>query len=257
MTPNSSNSRKIAIQLYTVRDELSKNLEATFQKLKEIGYSYVEIADIGERSIFEFVERLNKYSLTPISMHVDFLLLQQNPNDIFSNAKTVGINKIVVPWIDPQIWQDEAILSQVLSQLEQLGIQAEEQGVALSYHNHAHELVTSGNGYLLDNLINLAPHVSLELDIGWAYVATYQDPWDIVQRYNKRIALFHLKDVRSVNPLMFTELGNEGKILWQDLLSKIAKVNRSDWIIEQDTDFEKTSIDSAEKSLSYLSTIIL
>ncbi len=183
-------------------------------------------------------------------------MLRQNPQSFINEVQEAGIQKVVVPWIDPQIWQDETIISQVLNELEQIGIQALQEGISISYHNHAHELMTMERGYLLDKLIEQAPSISLELDLGWAYVATQQDPLLIAQRYNQRISLFHLKDVRSVEPLKFTELGNNGKINWQSVMVGVKSMNKGEWIIEQDTDFERNSLDSIKKSYQYLMSLM-
>ncbi len=255
MNPTDIQIPKIALQLYTVRDELAKDFDSTLQQIAEIGFQYVEIADTGTLTIPEFTQRLKQFNLKPISTHVDFLLLRQNPQSFINEVKDSGINKMVVPWIDPQIWQDEPTLNQVLDELEQIGIQAEQQGITLSYHNHAHELATSGNVYLLDKLISQTQHVYLQLDLGWAYVATREDPFLIARRYNPRINLFHLKDVRSPDPVTFTELGNNGKINWKNVLQQILSMNAGEWIIEQDTDFEKNPLDSVKKSYQYLTSL--
>lgn len=256
MLQNGSDFPNIGIQLYTVRDELSKDLDTIFHQLSEIGYRYVEIAETGALTLSEFLLKTKQYNLIPLSIHIDFLKLRQAHQSFFKQAKEAGISKIVVPWIDPQIWQDDSLLTPVLNELEQLGIQAKEQGLSLAYHNHAHEFILTERGYPLDKLVTYTQNVTLELDIGWAYVATQVDPWAIIQKYNDRISLLHLKDISSINPLKFTELGNNGLIDWQKLLSQILKVNVSDWIIEQDTDFENNALDSAKKSFHYLTSLI-
>ncbi len=256
MLQNGSDFPNIGIQLYTVRDELSKEPDNTIHQLSEIGYRYVEIADTGAMTISEFLLKIKQYNLIPVSIHIDFLKLRQTPQSFFNQAKDAGITKIVVPWIDPQIWQDNSLLNPVLNELEQLGIQAKEQGLYLAYHNHAHEFILTEQGYPLDKLVTFTQNVTLEIDIGWAYVATKIDPWHIIQKYSDRISLFHLKDISSIEPLKFTELGNNGLIDWQKLLPQILKVNVRDWIIEQDTDFENNALDSAKKSFHYLTSLI-
>lgn len=256
MTHSDFQFPKIALQLYTIRDELTKDCDNALQRIAEIGFRYVEIADTGTMTIPEFVKKLQQYNLTPISTHVDFLMLRQDPQSFFYEVQEAGINKVVVPWIDPQIWQDETLLSSVLNELEQIGSQAKQQGLSISYHNHAHELIATEQGYLLDKLVTQTQSVNIELDLGWAYVATHKDPLLMAQRYNQRISLFHLKDVREIEPLKFTELGNDGKINWRGVLAEIRAMNSGEWIIEQDTDFENNSLDSAKKSYQFLISLL-
>ncbi|MGC8737315.1 MAG: sugar phosphate isomerase/epimerase family protein [Candidatus Hydrogenedens sp.] len=256
MTHSNSQFPIIALQLYTVRDELKKDCDKALQRIADIGFQYVEIADTGTMTIPEFVKKLRQYNLTPISTHVDFLMLRQNPQSFFNEVQESGISKVVVPWIDPQIWQDETLLSSVLNELEQIGNQAKQQGLSISYHNHAHELSATAQGYFLDILVTHTQSINIELDLGWAYVATHKNPLLIAKRYNTRISLFHLKDVREIEPLKFTELGNNGKIDWRGVLAEVKEMNSGEWIIEQDTDFENNSLDSAERSYQYLMSLL-
>lgn len=257
MLPSASYIPPIAIQLYTVRDELAQDCDHTLKYIADIGVQYVEIADTGNFSISDFTKKLKQYHLIPISSHIDFLVLRQSSEEILSEFQQVGIHHVIIPWIDPQIWKDDTILHQVFQELNRIVKQAQQRGITISYHNHAHELLPQENGgYLLDKLIQQVPDIKLELDIGWVYVATQQDPLQVIQRYRSQISLFHLKDVRSVEPLKFTELGNNGKINWQDILEGTMQINTHGWIIEQDTDFENNALDSIKKSYQFLISVL-
>ena len=60
---------KVGLQLYSVRDEMQNDLEATLKAVKEMGYDYVETAGYFDRTAEEFRALLDKYGLTCISVH--------------------------------------------------------------------------------------------------------------------------------------------------------------------------------------------
>ena len=40
---------KVALQLYSVRDDMAKDMEGTLKAVKDMGYDYVEFADVYKR----------------------------------------------------------------------------------------------------------------------------------------------------------------------------------------------------------------
>ena len=63
----------IALQLYSVRDDLEKDFEGTLKKVKELGYDGVEFAGLYGKSPAEVKALCEKYGLVPISAHVPFV----------------------------------------------------------------------------------------------------------------------------------------------------------------------------------------
>ena len=47
---------KVGIQLYSLRDELAKDMDATLKRVKEMGYDYVETAGYFGKSAEEIVK---------------------------------------------------------------------------------------------------------------------------------------------------------------------------------------------------------
>lgn len=244
---------KIAVQLYTVRDKLSQDLEGTLESLRAMGIRYVEIADTGGLTFSEYTRLLGQHFLFPISAHIDFLVLRQQLDKVIAECKKAHLYQLVIPWIDPQIWNDAGMLDSIIQEMEGLGRALNNSGITLLYHNHAHELTNTNGKYLLDILIEKTTYVYLELDIGWIYVATQSNPLDVVQRYGDRVKLLHLKDVRSIEPLKFTELNNRGLIDWKEVLAGLYSKNLGPWIVEQDTDFERDSLESVQVSFNFVS----
>jgi len=116
-------------------------------------------------------------------------------------------------------------------------------GMHLCYHNHAFEFEPAEGGTLLDVLMKTTDPklVSLELDIMWSNVAGV-DPVSVIQKYGKRIALMHLKNVEegtekryneAVPRTAFREVGN-GVIDIKSVLKAASKAGVKHYFVEQD-----------------------
>ncbi|MCX8064755.1 MAG: sugar phosphate isomerase/epimerase [Candidatus Hydrogenedentes bacterium] len=245
----------IGLQLYTVRDALSQNPSATLKELSEIGYKYVEIADTSNYPLSQFTSLLSEYNLSALSTHIDYLVLLQSSEYIIQEIKKSGLKYVVVPWIGPEVWQDVSLAENVISAMDNIGKSFADEGIFLCYHNHAHEIRKTTEIGVLDLLLERAEKVYLELDLGWGYVATGENPFKLVEKYGHRIKLFHLKDVSKRDPVKFTELGM-GEIPWVEILPEIWKLNKSPWIVEQDDNFSINSISSAKVGIETLRAIL-
>ena len=60
----------VALQLYSVRDELEADFEGTIAKVKEFGYDGVEFAGLYGKSAEQAKKILADSGLTPVSAHV-------------------------------------------------------------------------------------------------------------------------------------------------------------------------------------------
>ena len=49
---------KVGLQLYSVRDEMSKDMDATLKKVKDMGYDYVEFAGYFGKTAKEVLDLL-------------------------------------------------------------------------------------------------------------------------------------------------------------------------------------------------------
>lgn len=245
----------VALQLYTVRDALARNPSETLKTIEKTGYRYVEIADTGNYSLSEFVSLIKECGLSPISTHVDYLVLVQSPDTVLRESLKSGLKYVVVPWIGPEIWQDVSLSKEIISNLDKMGEKFSSEGISLCYHNHAHEIANPEGINVLDLLIENTEKVYLELDLGWVYVATGKNPLEFAKRYRDRIRLLHLKDVAVREPVRFTELG-KGEISWSEVLPAIWELNKSPWIVEQDDNFSEDCISSAKVGLNTIHSIL-
>ena len=62
----------VALQLYTVRDDMANDFEGTLKKVKEMGYDGVEFAGLYGKTAAEVKAICKEVGLVPISAHIPF-----------------------------------------------------------------------------------------------------------------------------------------------------------------------------------------
>ena len=70
----------IALQLYSVREDLEQDFEGTLAKVKALGYDGVEFAGLYGKTPAEVKALCEKHGLTPISAHVSFVDMMAVPD---------------------------------------------------------------------------------------------------------------------------------------------------------------------------------
>jgi len=231
---NTTPSKLIGIQLYTVRELFAADPVATLKKIAAIGYREVEFGGGGYEKMDHAALRstLERNGLTAPSLHVGYEALLTNFGGSVKMAKTLGADTVVVPWVaetqrTAEGWRIAlANFSRWAKQLAQVRL-------GFAYHNHDFEFTTKiGGTSLFDRLIDETDPalVKLELDLFWA-IAVGEDPKAIIRRQPGRIYAYHVKD-RTLDGKM-TSVGN-GVIDFADIfsLNRIAGVKH--FFVEND-----------------------
>ncbi|WP_049563700.1 sugar phosphate isomerase/epimerase family protein [Nonomuraea sp. SBT364] len=194
----------ISIQLWTVRDDLSRDYDATLAYLAEIGYPKVELA-LGYfgRTARQLREFLDGLGIRSTSSHDGISADDAALHTKIENALTLGQSYMVVPYLSSSSedeWKAWA---------ERMNVEAaaaRSAGIRYGYHNHAHEFTTDlGGGRTPWDVLTaeLDPRlVHLEIDLYWAVTGGVgrgvADPvkftLDVIRRAPQRVLQFHVKD---------------------------------------------------------------
>lgn len=141
----------IAIQLYSVRNELSNDFEGTLKKVKELGYDGVEFAGLCGKSAQEVKELCAKNGLVPLSAHVPFIDMINDPS-ILDTYADIGCKYVAIPYLNEEYRPGNAKFAEVIEGAKMLGEKAKELGMQLCYHNHDFEFLKVDGEYALDIL---------------------------------------------------------------------------------------------------------
>lgn len=189
---------KIGLQLYSVAEEMERDMEATLKEVAKMGYDCVELAkNFFGYPVEEVKKACEKYGLEPVSTHYKFSEMVENPTETLSKFQTMGIKYAAVPFVLPDVWIDDR--EAFVAKLEKACNTFKENGVQLMYHNHDHELLYEVEGMpALDWLYEKVDLLSPQFDICWVHYAG-KNPYEYIKKYGDRQEILHLKDFECEN----------------------------------------------------------
>ena len=186
----------IALQLYSVRDNLARDFEGTLRQVAQMGYDGVEFAGLYGKSGEEVKRITDELGLKVISAHVPLAEMVADPEGVFALYKSLGCAYVAVPYLPESGRPVVGDFEKTVKTVTELALKAKEAGLTLLYHNHDFEFVKMENGrYGLDELYTRVPAdlLETEIDTCWVNVAGV-DPAAYVEQYTGRAPVVHLKD---------------------------------------------------------------
>jgi sugar phosphate isomerase/epimerase len=224
---------QISLQLYTVREETSRDMPETLRKVSEIGYPAVEFAGYGNLAPRDLKTILDDLGLRASGAHVP-LSSWENPERVLADMQALDCAHAVLPSVPPERREDEASVASLAEDLNRWGDLCRREGVAFSYHNHDFEFAPLGQTTMWDVLVRETDPklVGLELDLYWIKYAG-ADPKTVLQDLGDRVSLLHLKDMAPDDTLSDVPVG-EGTLPWNELLQAAEAAGVQWYIVEQD-----------------------
>lgn len=186
----------VALQLYSVRDDLASDYAGTLKKVKEMGYDYVEFAGFfGDMSVSEVKNLLDDCGLKAVSAHVPYDAFMADMEKTIADYKALGCEYVAIPWLDAKVAPGGEDFESIVDSILQIGKAAKAAGLTLLYHNHDFEFRKVGDEYGLDVLYNSIPaeFLATQIDTCWVNVAGL-NPAEYVRKYKGRAPVVHLKD---------------------------------------------------------------
>ncbi len=187
----------VAVQLYSVRDDMEKDFYGTISAMKELGYDGVEFAGLFGEDPEKIKAYCEEIGIIPISAHVPYYDMLENPEAVLADYKTIGVKYVVVPYLTEECRPGTEGFAATVEGIRKIGEAAKALGIQLLYHNHDFEFVKIGEEYALDVLYSTVPEdiLKTEIDTCWVNVAGV-NPAEYVEKYSGRAPVVHLKDFR-------------------------------------------------------------
>ena len=253
--------KEIGLQLYSVREEISKNpnFDQILQKIAALGYTGVEAAGYKDGKLYnlspqEFKAKVEKTGMKVLSSHATKTLSQQElASGDFSESlkwwdeciaahKAAGMKYIVTPWMDvPKSLKD---LETQCRYLDAVGAKCRQQGILYGYHNHAHEFKKVEDKVMFDYMLEHTnpENVFFEMDVYWAVIGDVS-PVDYFNKYAGRFKALHIKDHR--------EIGQSGMVGF-DAIFNNAKTGGLKYLFVELEDTRNDIYTGLEQSIDYL-----
>ena len=169
-------TKPIAVQLYSVREDLQSDFSGTLEKIAAIGYVGVETAGFPEgitpRQAKKYFDELG---LTVTSSHSP-LPVGEDKNKVLDTLAAIQCDHLVSPWMNPEFYRSVESIRKLAESFNQAYVICKENNLKFSIHNHDFEfkLVDSAPAiYTLKKYLD--PEICIELDTYWIHVAG-QDP---------------------------------------------------------------------------------
>lgn len=271
---------KIGLQLYSIREDMEKDMDATLKKVKEIGYDYVEFAGYFGHSAEEVKAMLDKHGLECVSVHQAPQLFAEEGQSAVDYIKTLGAKYCAIPWYEASCLAGTEKWPETVELFTKVGKLLKENGIQQLYHNHDFEFKKFEDKYLFDWLYETIPedYLQPQIDTCWVNYAGC-DPVEYIEKYAGRSKVIHLKDFicnKKGNGPAYALIGEDGteeKAASKEdngfefrplgmgvqnipaILEAADKIDADILIVEQDQSNDRPPLEAAEISRKYLKTL--
>jgi len=192
---------KPGLQVYSVRNQLTENFEATMEYIAKVGYKYIEGYGLGTDGMFlkkispsHYSKVIKDLGMELKATHCTYVSADK-AGEMIDAAKETGMEYLIVPGIPGHLRETLDGWKEIADNFNKLGEKCRETGLKFAYHNHAFEFQKM-NGVIPQELLiesTEADLVAFEADLFWVKKGGY-DPMKLIKKYPGRIKLFHVKD---------------------------------------------------------------
>lgn len=187
----------LALQLYSIRDALSTDLEGTIRKIAAMGYQAVEAwGGLAGGDMARPAALFQELGIKVISTHgrLDPDDPEQQKTQL-KGMEQLGVNTLVFPWLPPENFTTIEGIKRVCEQLNAIHAIAHANGLRFGYHNHHFECVALPDGSLPIHQMAalLDPTIFFEVDTYWVQ-AGGANVVDLLRTLGDRAPLLHIKD---------------------------------------------------------------
>jgi len=216
---------RIGLQLYSLRNECKKDIEATIKGVGELGYDGVEFAGYWGKDAPQLKKLLDASGLACCGTHTHVNTIQGDELKKTAAFHTILGNKyLIVPSLPGNLRGDtKEKWTEVAKFFSDAAAKAKPLGMRVGYHNHSYEFKKIGDTTGWDIFFgNAAKDVVMQLDTGNC-MGGGGDPVAILKKFADRAATVHVKDKGS-------SVVGEGQADWKGLLAAVDP-NVTEWFI--------------------------
>lgn len=257
-TETATKSKDIYVQLYSVRDDIRADYDATIAAVAEMGYTGVEAAGYNEGQFYgmspaDFKKSIEDAGMEVLSSHTS-RPLADNPAETnwdetwawwdtaIQAHKDAGMKYIVAPWMPtPATLAD---LQAYCDYYNQIGERCNAAGLRFGYHNHNFEFTEIEGELMYDYMLeNTDPdNVFFQMDVYWVIEGGHT-PVAYFNKYPGRFELLHIKDE--------TEIGKSGKVDFENIFNNVDESGAKYMIVEVER-YTGTPLEGVKESYDYL-----
>lgn len=243
----------IGLELYSVRDEMAKDLMGTVRAVAKLGYEVVEFYSPYQGWTTEYAKEVRKLL---DDVNVKCLSTHNGSNGLRGDGlkKATELNQILgsstIVMASPGRVQTQDDWKRVAETLTGAAETLKPLKMRAGYHNHQLEF-TEKDGFRPMPFLaaNTPKDVTLQFDVGTCMEAGY-DPLEWIKANPGRIRSLHLKDWGKGQDRGYRVLFGEGDTPWAALLDAAEKTGGAECLLIEQEGSRFPSLETAEKCLA-------
>ena len=248
---------KIALQLYSVRENCAHDLKGTLEAVAKMGYDGVEFAGYYGRTAEELRKMLDDLGLQVAGthIHIDTLMGEKLKETIEFN-RILGNKYLIVPSLPEKMRKTKADWLKAAEIMNEIADKLKPEEMRVGYHNHAIEFKPINGEIPWYIFFDAAkPEVIMQLDTGNAMMGgiSADEVLNIIKRYPKRATTVHLKEYSSKNEKAI--LG-EGEMKWKEFINLCETVGGTEWYIIEQESYPYPPLECAKRCLENLKAML-
>ncbi|WP_195940466.1 sugar phosphate isomerase/epimerase family protein [Romboutsia sp. 1001713B170131_170501_G6] len=267
----------IGVQMMMLRGKVGEiGITETFKKVKEIGFSTVELSQIPmtEENVSEIKKCLDELdmkvcatsaSIKPLMPTMKMENLRDDFDKIVADTKALNCKYIRIGMISFDCLGSKEKIVEYTKELNEMGKRLKEEGLELYYHNHHVEFAKYDGEYIMDIMAKESDpkYLGFELDVHWLQRGGV-NPLEWIKKLEGRIKIIHIKDYRIAQTIdmsggmeqimtnmalmvQFAEIG-EGNLDMKAIIDLAGETGVEHIFIEQDDTYGKDPFESLEIS---------
>ncbi len=259
-----SKKKAIGIQLWTLRDILTKDVKGVLTQVGKTGFTEVETFGFSPKngffgtSVKDFKSILTDNGLKATSNHFDFNpMFKDGSTDLvkvyIETANELGSEYVTVPYIVSELRGTSADdYKQIAHKINHAAELCKAAGLKLAYHNHDFEFTKFGNTNGYEILLNETDKnlVDFEMDLYWV-VRSGNNPLDLFKNHPGRFKMWHVKDMDKTNHDWNAEIGT-GSINFKAIFAQAKQSGMKRFFLEHETNYKPNPLESIKTSFNYI-----
>ncbi len=239
----------IALQLYSIREELNGDFETGVRRIADMGYVSVEPAGFPGTTPQEAAKLFRELDLAVPSAHVA-MPIGEVKQQTLDTMHTFGSTRIV-SGLGPDDFLTVDLIKRSCEKFNEASAVAVENSMSFAIHNHWWEFLPIDSGHVYKVMLDyLEPQVLFEVDTYWVKTAGL-NPATVVRELGARAPLLHIKDGPCNKEESMTAIG-DGIMDFHSIVE--AGGTTVEWMIVELDRCDTDMIEAVEQSYVYLTT---
>lgn len=199
---NKTTSKKLGLQIHSVRPQLLLDFEGTLKKIADIGFKNIEAYGLDASGLFiekikplVYKKTVNNLGMNLLSTHINYFDYE-NSEKVVDLCLEAGVKYAIIPSMPENFRKSISQYHRFAEYLNMVGEKFKESGITFGFHNHDYQFQKLENEIPYEILIKETEKelVTFQADLYWMTKGG-ADPLKFIHKFPGRYKSFHVKDI--------------------------------------------------------------